>query len=64
MDIKNENGDFKICLCKNKTKDEVINIIKENDIHDLKTLRNIADCGNVCGGCAEDLESLIKIVWE
>ena len=64
MDIKKMNDDFKICLCKDKTKGEVFEIIKESNIHDLKSLRSIADVGNVCGGCAEDLETLINLAWE
>jgi len=64
MDMKAVGGEFKVCLCKDKTKDEVMNYIRENNIHDLNELRTGMDIGNKCGGCAEDLESLIKLVWE
>lgn len=64
MDMTKVGGDFKVCLCKEKTKDEIIQIIKDNDIRDLKSLRELADIGNKCGACAEDLEALIEAAYK
>lgn len=62
MDMRTVGDDFKVCLCKNKTKSELMNIIREQDIKDLETLREKADVGNKCGACGEDLQQLIDIV--
>lgn len=62
MDMLNAADDFKVCLCKNKTKKEIMDIIREQDIRDLDTLREKADAGNKCGACCEDLQQLIDMV--
>lgn len=56
--------DFKVCLCKQKTKKELIDIIREKEIKTLDELREIADVGNKCGGCGEDLMQLLEIAYE
>ncbi len=56
MDMRAMGDDFKVCLCKSKTKKEIIDIIRENEIKTLDELREKADAGNKCGACCEDLE--------
>ena len=63
MDMNSVGNDFKVCPCNDKTKGEIMNIIKEKEIHDLKTLRDVSGIGSRCGACGEDCESLIKMVW-
>ena len=64
MDMRAMGDDFKVCLCKNKTKKEIIDIIRENEIRTLDELREKADAGNKCGACCEDLEQLLTIAYE
>ncbi|MCR5181773.1 MAG: (2Fe-2S)-binding protein [Clostridia bacterium] len=62
MDMKAVGEDFKVCLCKQKTKKEILEIIEENHITDLKTLKEVGDVGNKCGACGEDLQQLLDMV--
>lgn len=64
MDMRAKADDFMVCLCKKKTKKEVIDIIRENDIRTLDALKDIGDVGNKCGACGEDLEQLLEIAYE
>lgn len=64
MSLREEKDDYIVCVCRNKTKGELISIAKENKIEDLISFREIANVGNVCGGCGEDLEEIIKIAKE
>ena len=62
MDMKAVGEDFKVCLCKQKTKKEIMDLIRENQITDLKTLQELGDVGNKCGACGEDLQQLLDMV--
>ncbi|MBR5740087.1 MAG: (2Fe-2S)-binding protein [Firmicutes bacterium] len=62
MDMKAVGDDFKVCLCKQKTKKEIMDLIRENHITDLKTLKEEGDVGNKCGACGEDLQQLLDMV--
>ena len=62
MDMKAVGEDFKVCLCKQKTKKEIMDLIRENQITDLKTLQEMGDVGNKCGACGEDLQQLLDMV--
>ena len=64
MDMRTVGDDFMVCLCKKKTKRELLDVIRENEIHDLDTLREKADAGNKCGACCEDLEQLLVMAYE
>jgi len=64
MDMRTVGDDFKVCLCKQKTKKELMDLIKENDIKTLDELREIGDVGNKCGGCGEDLQQLLDLSHE
>lgn len=64
MDMREVKDDFLVCVCKKHTKKEIIDFIRENDIKDLITLRNMMNTGNKCGGCGEDLEQLLEIAYE
>ncbi|MBQ7702738.1 MAG: (2Fe-2S)-binding protein [Firmicutes bacterium] len=60
--MKAVGEDFKVCLCKQKTKKEIMDLIRENQITDLKTLQEMGDVGNKCGACGEDLQQLLDMV--
>ena len=64
MDMRAMGDDFKVCLCRNKTKKEVIDFIRENEIKTLEELREQANVGNKCGACSEDLEQLLVMAYE
>ena len=64
MDMRAAPDDFKVCLCKQKTKKELIDLIREKEIRTLDDLREIGDVGNKCGGCGEDLLQLLEIAYE
>lgn len=64
MDMRNKDDNFLVCPCKKKTKGEILDVIRKKRITELDILTQIADCGNKCGGCREDLRQLIEIAWE
>ncbi len=64
MDIKAKDKDFLVCPCKKKTKGELEEIVRKNRITDVAVLIQTADAGNKCGGCREDLQQIIDLVWE
>lgn len=55
--------DYEICACKHVTRGQVEDIIKEKEIKDLVVLCQVADIGNKCGGCREDLDNLLTEIW-
>lgn len=56
--------DYEVCLCCHITRGEIEDIIRETGITDLNSLCKAAKAGHKCGGCREDLESIIKEVTE
>ena len=57
---KEKSDDYIVCLCKKTTLGEVKQAIKENNITNLKELCAVADTGNKCGGCREELEEILN----
>ncbi len=64
MDMRAIGDDLKVCLCKQKTKKELIDLIREKEIKTLDELREVGDVGNKCGACGEDLAQLLDIAYE
>ncbi len=64
MDMRKEGDSFMVCLCKKKTKKEIMDLIREKEIKTLDELREIGDVGNKCGACSEDLEQLLVMAYE
>lgn len=60
MDKKSR--DYEVCLCYHVTRGEIEDIIKEQNIKDLKTLCEVAKVGDKCGGCREDLDMILSEV--
>ncbi len=54
--------DFEVCLCYHTTRGEVEDLIREKNIKTLKELCEVANIGNKCGGCREDLENILNDV--
>ncbi len=64
MAIDMQNKDYVVCPCRKVTTGEVEDIIKKENITKLKDLCEIANVGNKCGGCREDLDSILTAVNE
>lgn len=54
-----KSRDYEICPCRQKTRGEIEDIIRENNINNLKDLCEIANVGNKCGGCREELMQVL-----
>lgn len=52
--------DYEICACRHVTRGQVEDIAREKHITDLKTLCEVANVGNKCGGCREMLDELLQ----
>lgn len=64
MDMRTKDDSFIVCPCRGKSKGEVLEAIKKNRITEVDILAQVADVGNKCGGCREDLAQLIEMAWE
>lgn len=49
-----------VCVCKQITKQQLINTITNNKIQDLSTLCRITTAGTGCGGCCHDIETVLS----
>ena len=58
-----KSREYEVCPCRKTTRGEVEDIIREKKIKDLKTLCEIANVGNKCGGCREELMYILDDVW-
>ncbi|MBR5129339.1 MAG: (2Fe-2S)-binding protein [Firmicutes bacterium] len=61
MDKKSR--EYEICPCRHVTRGQVEDIIREQEIKDLKTLCEVANVGNKCGGCREELMFVLDEIW-
>lgn len=62
MAIDKKARDYVVCPCRKVTRGEVEDIVRETRISDLKTLCEVANVGNKCGGCREMLEQIMNEV--
>jgi len=62
MAIDKKARDYIVCPCRKVTRGEVEDIVRETRISDLKTLCEVANVGNKCGGCREMLEQIMNEV--
>ena len=62
MAIDRKSREYVICPCRNVTRGEVEDIIREKKIKDLRELCEVANVGNKCGGCRGDLYELIDTI--
>ncbi len=62
MAIDKRARDYNVCPCRNVTRGQIEDFIKETHISDLKTLCQAANVGNKCGGCREMLEQILTQV--
>lgn len=57
-----DDPEYEICLCRHARRLEIENIIRSSGVSDLQSLCALANIGNVCGGCREELERLLREV--
>ena len=62
MAIDRKSREYVICPCRNVTRGEVEDIIREKKIFDIKKVIEAANVGNKCGGCRGDLYELIDTI--
>jgi len=62
MAIDKTARDYEVCPCRHVTRGQVEDIVRETRISDLKTLCEVANVGNKCGGCREMLEQIMNQV--
>lgn len=64
MNMRNKDDSFIVCVCQNRSKGDLMQLIRENDVHSLKDYRSLSFIRPRCGACGEDIEQLIEMVWE
>jgi NifU-like protein len=60
--IKHELSGRVVCNCFGVTEDEIVRVIKENDLTDVEQVTNYCKAGGGCGGCKGEIEKLIQQV--
>jgi bacterioferritin-associated ferredoxin len=65
MNFNDEKRDpeYEICLCRHVTRAEIEKIIRQKKPKNLQELCEVANVGNKCGGCREDLEMVLNDVY-
>ncbi|MBQ6900389.1 MAG: (2Fe-2S)-binding protein [Firmicutes bacterium] len=59
MAIDRKSREYVICPCRNVTRGEVEDIIREKKLFDIKEVIEAANVGNKCGGCRGDIYQMI-----
>ncbi|MEJ5350933.1 MAG: nitrite reductase large subunit NirB [Melioribacteraceae bacterium] len=49
-----------ICSCENVSKGKICNVIKENNLSDISSIKKITKAGTGCGGCTSMLTDLLN----
>ena len=62
MAVDRKSREYVICPCRNVTRGEVEDIIREKKIFDIKEVIEAANVGNKCGGRRGDLYELIDTI--
>ena len=57
--IKHELSGRVVCTCFGVTEDEIVRVIKENDLVAVDQVTNYCKAGGGCGGCKGEIEKLI-----
>jgi NifU-like protein len=60
--IKHELSGRVVCTCFGVTEDEIVRVIKENDLTAVEQVTNYCKAGGGCGGCKGEIEKLIQQV--
>ncbi len=64
MAINKKSREYIICPCRQVTRGQVEDIIREQKITDLKTLCQAANAGNKCGSCREELDMVLTEILQ
>ncbi|MBR6585102.1 MAG: (2Fe-2S)-binding protein [Firmicutes bacterium] len=59
MAVNRKSREYVICPCRNVTRGEVEDIIREKKLFDIKEVIEAANVGNKCGGCRGDIYQMI-----
>lgn len=57
--IKHELSGRVVCTCFGVTEDEIVRVIRENDLTAVEQVTNYCKAGGGCGGCKGEIEKLI-----
>jgi NifU-like protein len=57
--VKHELSGRVVCTCFGVTEDEIVRVIKENDLTAVEQVTNYCKAGGGCGGCKGEIEKLI-----
>ena len=60
--IDKKSPEYVVCLCRGTTRQDVIDFIKESGVKSLRDLCEKMPVGDRCGGCREDLDSILAEV--
>jgi NifU-like protein len=60
--IKHELSGRVVCTCFGVTEDEIVRVIKDNDLAAVEQVINYCKAGGGCGGCKGEIEKLIQRV--
>lgn len=51
-----------VCTCFGVTEDEILHVVRENDLTSVEQVTNYCKAGGGCGGCQDDIAALIEQV--
>ena len=54
--------DIEICHCNGINKSDIVKAIKDKGLITVEQVQEETTAGTVCGGCIEDIESILKEV--
>ena len=60
--VKHELSGRVVCTCFGVTEDEIVRVIRENDLTAVDQVTNYCKAGGGCGGCKGEIEKLIQQV--
>lgn len=58
--VKHELSGRVVCTCFGVTEDEIVRVIRENDLTEVEQVTNYCKAGGGCGGCKGEIEKLIQ----
>ena len=52
-----------VCTCFGVTDVKIRKVAKENNLHDAEEIKNYCKAGGGCGGCLDDIQSILDGLW-
>jgi NifU-like protein len=53
-----------ICTCYGVTEEEIIRVVRENNLTTVEQVTNYCKAGGGCGGCHADIRRIIEKIWD